>query len=690
MQRPSVTGRAPSVSRRQVWAPLVALCCLAAVLPARAEEYRIGLGDVLEVQILGEPELSVPPPGLTTGPDGAIVLPFVGPVPAAGSTCEEIAERIRAALIEKEILLDPSVMVRVREYHAQTYNVLGAVHAPGSYPFRPGLTLRDAIAAAGGLVEAGDGAASRTSARLVRSDGQAVPIPLLEVLTGETGLAAVTLEPGDTLLIDRRGTVAVIGQVTAPGVIEVDGEAPLSEIIARSGGVTAAGDLDRVSLRRSDGTSEEVALRTLAAGAAQGPAVRPGDTVYVPEIRHANVIGFVANPGPYPVRAETRVSDLVSAAGGPSSGGTSVAGAHWSRGDLSRVVLTRRGGASLTLDLAAVLLRGETLPELDPLVGPGDSVFVPEERLEVAVLGHVGAPGRYGLRPGDRITDALALAGGPLRPTAIPSAETAADLAHCVLHRVDGKSVSLDLQRLLDQPSAPDNLVLQQGDTLFVPEADNRVMVAGYVTTPGYFAYRPGDTVRAAVAMAGGVLANVGSQNAVTVRHADGAEVVLDLAAGDQPLASGDLITVPFARLRVAVLGWVVHPGVFEWHEGDTVADMLAQAGGPVIENGDKYRAILIRRTKGAAAGEAGAPRPVDVLTSIGSEPRPEGGRTTRGDYEVVDLGRFYNKGQLAGNPPVRPDDIIFVPKSDHTNYAQWLGNIESGLVIWNLLRGIF
>lgn len=669
-----------AVSVRRILLPCLVLLL---AIPAVAQTYRIGAGDVLEVQVLGEPDLSVPAPGLAVGPDGSVVLPFVGPVAAVGNTCEEVAERVRLALIEREILLEPSVMVRVREYHAQTYNVLGAVRAPGSFPYRRDVTIRDALAAAGGLVESGDGAASRTSARLVRWDGQAMPLPLADVLGGGGAFSVLTLEPGDTLVIDRRGAVAVIGQVRTPGVIEIDGETRVSEMVARAGGATEAGDADRISIRRADGTAEEVSIR---ANLAQEALVRPGDTVYVPEMERANVIGFVAAPGPYPVRPGSRVSDLVSLAGGPASGGATGAGIRWSRGDLSRVVLTRREGASVTLDLQAVLLHGQTLPELDPVVHAGDSIFVPEERLEVAVLGHVAAPGRYGLRPGDRVTDALAMAGGPLRPTTIPSASTAADLAHSVLHRVDDQSVSLDVGALLEQPGSEANVVLAQGDTLFIPEADNRVMVAGYVTTPGYFAYRPGDTVRSAVAMAGGVLTNVGSESAVTVRHSDGAEETVDLTLVDQPLRSGDLVTVAFARLRVAVLGWVVHPGVFEWHEGDTVADMLAQAGGPVIDSGDKFHAILIRRTK---ASQAGAPKPVEVLASIG-KPKPELGRTTRGDYEVVDLGRFYEKGQLAGNPPVRPDDIVFVPKSDHTNYAQWLGNIESGLVIWNLLRGIF
>lgn len=674
----------------RVMAPglLLSLALLAVASVAQAQTYRIGAGDVIEVQIVGEAELSAPAPGLTVGPDGRIVLPFVGELTAAGATTDELQQQIRDALVEGQILLDPVVMVRVREFRSQVYNVLGAVRNPGTFPFRGGLTIRDALAQAGGLIESGTGAASRSQARLIRPDGAVLPVSLTEALGGGGDFARLELEAGDTLVVDQRGNIVVIGRVTTPGVIEVDGPTHLSELIARSGGVTVEGDPSRITIRRKDGSLESTGLAAAGPGGLTDPVVEPGETVLVGEVEMANIVGAVTTPGRYPVRLGMRVSDLISAAGGPAIGRGTIEGGGDPRGDLSQIVLSRPSSPSVVVNLTEVLLRGSRLPEDDPVISAGDSVYVPEERLEVSVLGHVALPGRYTLRPGDRVSDALARAGGPLRPTTVNAPETAADLSHSVLHRVGGQTITLDLGRLLQDPTSDDNVALQQGDMLYIPESENRVMVAGYVTTPGYYAFREGDTVASAIAIAGGVLTNVGSNRAIAVRHRDGQEETVDLQAADLTLRGGDLVSVPFARLRVAVLGYVTRPGVFEWHEGDTVTDMLAQAGGPVLENGNVYRAVLIRRTKGTV-GAPGASKPEELLAWVGERPKDKD-RTVKGDYEVVDLGKLYDKGMLAGDPPVQPDDIIFVPKSDHTNYSDWLGNIESGLVIWNLLQGIF
>lgn len=89
--------------------------------------------------------------------EGRITLPLAGRVQAAGHTPEELADEIATAL-EKQVRSNdrPSTTVEVAEY--SPFFIMGAVNDPGAYPTRPGLTVLQAFALAGGgrrLEEAG-------------------------------------------------------------------------------------------------------------------------------------------------------------------------------------------------------------------------------------------------------------------------------------------------------------------------------------------------------------------------------------------------------------------------------------------------------------------------------------------------------------------------------------------------------
>jgi protein involved in polysaccharide export with SLBB domain len=245
------------------------------------------------------------------------------------------------------------------------------------------------------------------------------------------------------------------------------------------------------------------------------------------------------------------------------------------------------------------------------------------------------------MRAGDRISDALAAAGGPIRPTQVPAETIGADLAAAMLYRVSGEVLPLHLDLLYTDPKSFNDLPLVSGDVIVVPEGRNVVEVSGYVQKPGQYPFRAGETVRGALAMAGGPLLNVGSTTTVNVRHKDGATEDVNVERDDPPVRPGDSLSVPYMRERVAVVGAVTSPGVFDWHEGDTVVTALARAAGPrgpevtgpfVIERGNPERVVVLRRDG-------------------------EGYRMIQ-----VPVARFYRKGEAAGNPPVEPGDVVFVP----------------------------
>ncbi|AUX45746.1 polysaccharide biosynthesis protein [Sorangium cellulosum] len=117
-------------------------------LPPPVEATTIGVGDVFDLRIVGEDKL---PSSFTVAPDGTVDFPYVKRLKVAGLEPQELAELVRAKLMEGQILTDPSVSVSIREYNSKRVEVLGEVQKPGSLPLQPGMTLLRAISMAGGF-----------------------------------------------------------------------------------------------------------------------------------------------------------------------------------------------------------------------------------------------------------------------------------------------------------------------------------------------------------------------------------------------------------------------------------------------------------------------------------------------------------------------------------------------------------
>lgn len=119
-----------------------------AALPQdRSDEYRIGAGDLLRVQVLQVPELSAD--NLRVDPNGNIQLPLLGGVQIAGMTAPALAENVRAEL-QARYLQDPRVSVVVLEAADQKITIDGAVAKPGVYEMKGRTTLMQAVAMAEG------------------------------------------------------------------------------------------------------------------------------------------------------------------------------------------------------------------------------------------------------------------------------------------------------------------------------------------------------------------------------------------------------------------------------------------------------------------------------------------------------------------------------------------------------------
>lgn len=137
----------------------VAVGALVATAGAARADYKLGAGDMLSFTVAGLPELTTKTP---VDIDGEAIFPLIGPMPVAGLSLPQALAKVQAVLPAKEfrrhaedgrefpIIIAPSdISLAVFEYRPVYLN--GDVAKPGEEPFRPGLTVRKAVALAGGF-----------------------------------------------------------------------------------------------------------------------------------------------------------------------------------------------------------------------------------------------------------------------------------------------------------------------------------------------------------------------------------------------------------------------------------------------------------------------------------------------------------------------------------------------------------
>ena len=158
------------------------------------QEYRLGAGDKLRVEVYREPQLSQ---SLQVRPDGKISLPLVGDITASGQTAMELRNALSAAL--KEYVTNPVVTVIVTDALAAQVYVIGEVATPGAQVMQGPMTVLQALAQAGGLKDFANKGDIRVLRRGANGTTTTLPFDYKEALKGR--VEPMPLQPGDTVVV---------------------------------------------------------------------------------------------------------------------------------------------------------------------------------------------------------------------------------------------------------------------------------------------------------------------------------------------------------------------------------------------------------------------------------------------------------------------------------------------------------
>jgi polysaccharide export outer membrane protein len=154
----------------------------------------LGPGDVFEVRVYGEPELS----GVyRVGPKGEIAFPLCRKVRVGGLTASEAAEKIHACLADG-FIRDAQVTVIVKEYNSKKVFVFGEVQKPGTFVYEDGMTIVQAVTLAGGFTK-GASQNGTSVTRLVDGAEVRVKVPVQDIALGKA--TNFLLRPGDIVFV---------------------------------------------------------------------------------------------------------------------------------------------------------------------------------------------------------------------------------------------------------------------------------------------------------------------------------------------------------------------------------------------------------------------------------------------------------------------------------------------------------
>ena len=407
--------------------------------------------------------------------------------------------------------------------HSGRVRIVGEVARPATYEMKPGETLADALRFAGGFTAA----AARRRVQIERivppeqrplggRDRVVTDIVTDEFMTGNGPTVAVL--PGDVIRVFSvasrvRNRIYVRGSVWSPGSQGIAPGMRIADALRIAGGVRPDVYLGQVLVSRTLPDSSRIQLRAVLRDTTgvvindfplqEDDEIRVFSMSEFRPVRYVAISGAVRKSGQFPYREGMTVRDLVLLAGGLEQS------AYLNEAELARLPESRANGQTartfrVPLDSSYIFERtadGKYLgppglpaasgPNPEVTVMPYDNVLIlrqPNWELQrtAVIAGEVRFPGRYSLRTTtDKVTDLIARAGGLTQ-------DAYANGVIFYRPRNGVGRIGIELPDVLENDDSRDNLLLQDGDSIFIPRYNAVVNVQGAVNSPVAVTYSPG------------------------------------------------------------------------------------------------------------------------------------------------------------------------------------------------------
>jgi polysaccharide biosynthesis/export protein len=421
------------------------------------------------------------------------------------------------------IRLQDQDIIRIADYETRV-EVAGEVKRPMIFEVEKTETLKDVLRFAGGFTDK----AYTYTIGLKRNTAR--ELKLVNISQEEVG--SFIPQRGDKYtvgeILDRfENRVQIKGAVFREGEFAIEsGSSTVKELIKKAEGLREDAFMNRAVINRQKGDNDPTVipfdLGKLMKGEVDDIPLKREDVIVIRSIkslrekRVVSIEGEVNKGGKFDYVEGLTIADIIVLANGFKDGASN-----------AKIELSRRVKDDTTGLASDQNVRIETFDvdkdlkistaDARTLIQPFDKIIVRkspryEDQKSVLIEGEVKFPGSYTIKDKtQRITELIALAGG-LRDGAYPKGAT---------FNRDSTQIAVDLDVIIKNPLAQENLLLLQGDRLFIPRVLETVKLSGELLNPISVAYRPGLSVKDYISQAGG-FTDKAAKRRVFVKYANG------------------------------------------------------------------------------------------------------------------------------------------------------------------------
>ena len=251
-----------------------------AITPQDTYQYRLGPGDLVNIKVWRRPELSQE--GAIVSPDGLIAIPRIGNLNVINCTPEEVKTLVTKRL--EVLYIKPEVTIGVKEFHNNKAFVLGRISKPGVVNFPGNGTLLEGLALAGGLPDQG----KMTRCSIIRGNNTVLWIDLQDLLKNGNMSLNAPIRNNDVIFIPEINdeVVYVMGEVIAPGAIQLKDGMNVLKAIMHAGGMNKQANPEKVFIVRQQDVKGDVIAIDLTKLIGKGDfsqnfTLLPNDIVYI-------------------------------------------------------------------------------------------------------------------------------------------------------------------------------------------------------------------------------------------------------------------------------------------------------------------------------------------------------------------------------------------------------------------------